>query len=283
MCIMKTDNETNAIIIKRLADLGCLAILSALLTIPTLAQVAQTNRPEAAAPAAPAWLGSGQPVAAKKVSTNDYAFLAQWLDQNAVPAQDYLIGLFKQHQVVIIGEEHNVKEHKDFVNDLVPKLYQAGVRCIGWEFSRHSRDARLQQLITAPRYDAEAVLQFAREASPDWNSKEHWDLIQAVWNLNRSLPPGSEGMRMIGLEPDIDIAQYWIVAGTKPVDSPEFQKMIDDTIRGDQAMAEYAAAGIFEKGFKGLLFMGMGHDWTQYSYPPPKSPWDGLTKSWANT
>jgi len=71
----------------------------------------------------------------RTIPDGDYAYLRVWIDRNAKPADDYFVGLFKHHDVVIFGEAHDVREHKLFIINLVPRLYrEAGVRCIGWEF-----------------------------------------------------------------------------------------------------------------------------------------------------
>ncbi|MBN2128515.1 MAG: hypothetical protein JW741_03430 [Sedimentisphaerales bacterium] len=217
----------------------------------------------------PDWLHSGEGVAAERVTQKDDPYLAQWLDRNARPAPEYVVRLFDTYQVVILGEEHNVKEHKDFVIDLIPRLYrEAHVRWIGWEFSPDSKNERLEKLVSAPKYDAEAVLQFARDCNPGWNSREHWDIIKAVWQVNHARKPDDEKMHLIGLPHDLDVARMYIVARTKPVDSPEFQEVLDENIRYDRTMAQTAAEHIVRKGHKGLLFVGLGHDWTRYQYPP---------------
>jgi len=222
----------------------------------------------------PVWLHSPETVRVQQVSPQDYPYLAQWVDGHAKPAQDYMVRLFDKYQVVILAEEHNVKEHKTFVMDLLPRLYhEAGVRCLGWEFSPYALNARLAELIDAPRYDEKAVLQFARDCSPDWNSQEHWDLIKAVWALNASLPSGAEKMRLFGLRHEYDFVKAAVTLRTKPLNSPEsraspeFQELVADAVKYDVSMAQQVQEQILEKGRKGLVFVGLGHDWTQYQYP----------------
>ena len=193
----------------------------------------------------PDWVRSNKPIRSDQITEEDYPYLLQWLDNHGQSAQEYVIRLFDQHQIVIFGEEHNVKEHKDFVIDLIPRLYyEAGVRCIGWEFSWYSQNQRLEELVNAPNYDEDAVLQLARERSPDWNSKEHWEIIKAVWRLNRSLPPESEKMRLIGLQDYVDIPRSYILLETKSMNSPEFQQMLKEHGDHDKKTAQHAAAEI---------------------------------------
>ena len=217
----------------------------------------------------PDWILSKKPIRSELIIEKDYPYLLQWLDDYSQNAQDYMVRLFDTYQVVILAEEHNVKEHKDFVIDLIPKLYhEAGVRCIGWEFSPFTKNKRLEALVSAPNYDEDAVLQFARESKPDWNSKEHWEIIKAVWKLNKSLTPDSEKMLLIGLPSAID-PEWFVTFRTKPIDSPEVRKLMkEEGTKYDISMAQQVEEHILHKGCKGLVFVGLGHDWTQYRYPP---------------
>jgi len=218
---------------------------------------------------APEWVRYGESIRASDIRREDYQYLASWLNEHAKPPQEYVIGLFDRHQVVIVGEAHNVKEHKDFVIDLIPRLYhEAGVRCIGWEFSRHTDNQRLERLVTAPDFDYQAVLDFARgQLAGEFNSKEHWDMVEAVWRLNRQLEPSQEKMRFVGLDMDVDLAQWTIIERTRAKGSAEFQHMLAKVLRRDRTMAEQVKKEIIDKDQKGLVFVGRCHDFTHYQFP----------------
>ena len=242
----------------------CVAVLFVLLSVGFTVSGAEKNKKVRV----PDWLRLGEPVRSDQVAAEDYPYLIRWLNEHSQPADEYMVRLFDTYQIVILAEEHNVKEHKDFVIDLVPKLYhEAGVRCIGWEFSPFTKNKRLEELISAPNYDEDEVLQFARESDPDWNSKEHWEIIRAVWELNRSLKPGTEKMRFVGLPNDVGTEMY-VTFETKPMDSPEVQKILsEEGPKYDTSMAQQVEKEILQKGVKGLVFVGLGHDWTHYQYP----------------
>ena len=143
----------------------CLVILYVLLFVCLTVSSAGENKKTRV----PDWLCSDKPISSNQVSQKDYPYIVRWVDEHAKSAQDYVVRLFDKHQIVIFGEEHNVKEHKDFVINLIPRLYhEAGVRCIGWEFSWYSQNEQLVELINAQTYDDNAVLQLARERSPDF-------------------------------------------------------------------------------------------------------------------
>ena len=189
----------------------------------------------------PDWVRAGEAIKAAEIPETDYPYLAAWLEKHAKPAREYLIDLFEHHQIVIFGEAHNIKEHKDFIIELIPRLYHdVGVRCVAWEFSRYGDNDRLAELVTGQEFDKDAALDFARDQTAhEWNSKEHWDIIEAVWRLNHSLAPGHEKMRLIGLNMDVDVTELFIVFKTKPRDSAEFQKMLSVVLEYDRIMAEH--------------------------------------------
>jgi hypothetical protein len=132
-------------------------------------------------------------------------------------------------------------------------------------------DAELEKLTTAPEYDPDALLNFARsQVAHEWNSKEHWDLIEAVRKLNASLPPDAERMRFVGIDKVIDWPDVYIKIRTLAKDSPEMKALNEIEQKRDVEMAENAERKILAKGIKGLLFVGRGHDETHFGGPPDK-------------
>jgi hypothetical protein len=219
---------------------------------------------------APEWVRASRPIKASEIPAKDYPYLARWLDKHGKPPQQYFVDLFASHQIVIFGEGHNVKEDKDFIIELIPRLYhEAGVRCIGWEFSSHVDDDRLEKLVASPRYDQAGALDFARDQfGHEWNSKEHWDIVKAVWQLNRSLRPSQEKMRLCGLRMSADMVELDTLLTTKPKDSPEYRRAIDVLLRYDTTMADQVEKEIIDRDRKGLVFVGRCHDFTHYEFPP---------------
>lgn len=233
-------------------------------------------------PTEPEWVASGKQVKMSDVPKSDYPYLARWVDDHAQAPEDYVIGLFKKHDVVILGENHNVREHKEFLIRLIPRLYhEAGVRCIGWEFSSYSENARLASLLQAKEFDRQAALEFARDAlDHTWNSKEHWDLIEVVWRFNQSLPTVQEPLRFVGLACDdllklqTEVARHFIKDDSgfhlRPSSSlvrgsPEFNELIN---RHDATMASSIEKEMLAKHQKGLVFVGRNHEYTHYQLAP---------------
>ena len=218
----------------------------------------------------PTWVKENRTIIGDSIPEEDYKYLSKWITDNAQDAEDYFINLFQNHDLIIYGESHNVREHKDFIIKLIPRLYfEAGVRCIGWEFTTPSSDEELKKLVTSLTFDYAAQLDFARrQGSHAWTSKEHWDIIEAVRKLNSYLPPDSEKLMLVGLDKEIDWVDLYTKLKTLPKDSPEIMKLLEIEQVRDLVMAENAERQTLAKGIKALLFVGLGHDQTHFGLPP---------------
>ena len=52
----------------------------------------------------PDWIQSEKALKVSQIPEDDYPYLVGWLDKNSNSPEDYVIDLFKRHQVVILGE-----------------------------------------------------------------------------------------------------------------------------------------------------------------------------------
>src|SRR2546423_8310457 len=60
---------------------------------------------------------------------------ADYLAAHYQSPEDYVVSKFKDHDIVFLGEHHMVKEELLFLQRLLPKIYAAGVRNLGFEMS----------------------------------------------------------------------------------------------------------------------------------------------------
>jgi len=198
--------------------------------------------------------GKAGTAASRDVSTlkeRDYALFADYLKKNGRPPIDYVVEKFKDHNLVILGEVHEIKEYCAFVSGLVEPLYhKAGVRVVAMETLNSKNNDALNRLVSAKEYDQDLVVSLFRDLGDGvWGFKEYTDIPKAVWQLNASLPPNAEKMRLIGLSIE------W--AATSITD-------IAKAAEADIHMADQAAAEILEKGKKGLVQIGYAHSFVKY-------------------
>src|SRR4249919_3417324 len=76
-------------------------------------------------------------------TVNNVSVLLDYLQKNGKAPDDYVIEKLKDHDVILLGESHALKDNLVFVGALIPKLYKAGVYNIGMEFGASEDQSRL--------------------------------------------------------------------------------------------------------------------------------------------
>ena len=187
------------------------------------------------------------------LALNDDARAAcvQWLKQSASHPNEYVTSKFADHDLVLLGETHEVKDNCEFVASLVAPLYKAGVRTLCSEFICSRNNSRLAELVTAKAYDEAAVVDMFRSGPwPTWGYQEYMDIVRAVWSFNRSLPAEAEPFRMLGI--DSDWKQIDILA-------KEPSARMKTVLAREEHMVAVIESEVFMKGRKALLHIGFAH------------------------
>ena len=197
----------------------------------------------------------------------DHKPFVEYLKSNGKPPIEYVVDKFKQHDVVILGEGHRVRETCEFVSDLIePLYYQAGIRYLAMEFLKYKNTSLANQLVTGETYDEELVLDLFRDYGEIWGYQEYMDILRAVWQVNHTLPPKAEKFIVIGLDSDWDInvlrtgRSLWRLPG-----------VIQRMIARDKFMAKVLDWKVLKKGQKALVHIGGHHDFTRYRQPIVKN------------
>lgn len=207
-----------------------------------------------------------------RVVESDIAEYVSRIDRYGVSPLDYLVRKCRQHQVVVLGEAHEVSEHLIFLAGSLPVLYKsAGVRCLGLEVCNAEDNERIERLVTAREYDRQLALEIARNQNWGiWGFKEYWDLLEAAWNLNRELPTGEKRIRVIGIDRQADFCLFykWQLGIAKDESEIEQAKVLLPVVRDrDLLMAEQVEKEIIDKGDRGIVLAGGMHAHTHYRQP----------------
>ena len=184
-----------------------------------------------------------------------------YLKANGKPPIEYVVDKFKQHDVVILGEPHQVKEVCEFVSQLIePAYHQGGVRYLAMEVFKYKNTALANQIVTGESYDEESALQLLRDCGwPEWGFQEYIDILKAVWQVNQKLPPEAEKFKVVCMESDWDGSvlrtgkSLWKLPGI-------FYRMATR----DKFMAKVLDWTVVKKGKKVLVHVGANHDFTHY-------------------
>lgn len=129
--------------------------------------------------------------------------LIQHLNTDGKPPEDYVVSKFQNHQIVLLGEIHEVRETCQFVASLIKPLDEANVKRLCIEYLPSRVNDRLHEIITAEEYDEAAVVQLFRESAwPTWGYREYMEIIRAVWQVNHDRESGTDDFLAVGIDSD---------------------------------------------------------------------------------
>lgn len=195
--------------------------------------------------------GMARPIEPQPIGEPARDACALWLRQAAVEPEAYVVSKFDRHDLVMLGETHELRQNCEFVATLVPKLYAAGVRTLCSEFIASRHNQRLARIVSDKTYDETAVVDLFRGGPwPTWGYKEYMDIVRAVWSLNQGLAAGAEPFRMVGVDSDwrqIDI----LTKGTA-----ERMKIV---LAREEHMVSVIEGETFGQRAKALLHIGFAH------------------------
>ncbi len=94
-------------------------------------------------------IGGSEPADPPPIDPVLQSKLAAWLEVEGDAPEDYVVGLFSDHDVVFLGEQHRVKHNVLLVQSLIEPLYETGVRTLATEFGRREDQALIDSLLSA--------------------------------------------------------------------------------------------------------------------------------------
>jgi len=200
-------------------------------------------------------------VRASAVDSNQINQITSWITDNAQEPVNYLVDFASRHQVTIVGESHGIVQYLDFLNEAIEDLYhKAGVRVLALECCPSDQDADVERLLTAKEFNTDLALNIARRGPwQAWGYKRHWDVLETVWRLNRSLPEGSEPMRVVGIFPPRDLISFRM---TKEGHIYRLFRALDDLpwlAMHDAYYARCVEQEAFKKWRRTLVWVGASH------------------------
>jgi hypothetical protein len=187
--------------------------------------------------------------------------LINYIKRSALSPEDYIIEKFKDYDVVLLGEQHVVKQNLLFLQSLIPELYKNGVHIIGMEFGAYENQSRLDSLVTAKTYDNKLAESLMFDYNVTWAYKEYIDMAKAAWEFNITLPENAPPFRILNLS---YIYQWEKFNGERnPFTMSEvFSKGSADFFREKVIEKE-----VLSKQERILLLVGTPHAYTKYGSP----------------
>jgi len=179
--------------------------------------------------------------------------LRAYLEANGKSPEEYIVSKFDGHDLVFLGEYHRIRHDALLVQRLIPLLYHAGVRNLGFELGCEEYQDRLDALLASEKYDDALVrwLMFQRDVS--FGYEEYLEIYRAAWEFNRTLAPGQPRFRIVHLDYRYNYQKV------RP--GMEFRDWREVWHKGqrDAHMARVLEREVLARGEKALVFCGMAH------------------------
>lgn len=187
--------------------------------------------------------------------------LAACLSNEGMAPDDYLISKFNDADIILLGEDHGVKENLDFVRNLIPKLYQKGIYLLGMEFGAYEDQEQLDSLINAPEYDEQLARELMFNYNTRWAIVEYMSIYKAAWEWNRSLPEGAKKFRVLNISYCYNWSEF---EGAR---TPENMKKVFPLGNTEDFRCSLLEREVLAFNQKILVLTGTPHAFTFYHFP----------------
>jgi len=189
--------------------------------------------------------------------------LRGYLSANYATPEEYIVGKFRDHDVVFVGEWHRIKHDVELIQTLIPLLYRNGVYTLCMEMARREDQALVDRLLTSKSYDEALAREITFRGFYAWGYQEYVDIYRAAWHLNRSLPAGARPFRVLALG---DSPDWSVLKRPEDRDNPEIMTKVWRG-GGEDAWAKVILDEVVAKGEKTLVYSGIHHAFTEYQQP----------------
>ncbi|MCK4413018.1 MAG: hypothetical protein KAY32_05705 [Candidatus Eisenbacteria sp.] len=196
------------------------------------------------------------------ISTDLQTELDAWFAEHGRPPSDYVLGLFADHDVVLLGEQHRFRHDELFVQELIPLLHAEGVNTLATEFARRADQALADSLVVSLEWNEELGREILFRQFLPWGYREYLDVFKAAWRVNRDRPAGTVPFRILGVNNALDYSHFKSEADWN---DPEVWALV----AGDQTEADWAVVVLaaVEQGEKVLAHCGIHHAFTGFRQP----------------
>lgn len=182
------------------------------------------------------------------------------MHDEAMSPDDYLVAKFRKADIVLLAEDHGVKENLDFVCNLIPKLYENNI-VLGMEFGAYEDQRRLDSLINAPKYDEQVARELMFNYNTRWAITEYMEIYRAAWKWNRSLPKDARKFRIL------NISYHYNWQKFSGVRTPENMHEVFPLGNTEDFRCGLLEREVLASGQKILVLTGTPHAFTFYHFP----------------
>ena len=92
----------------------------------------------------------------------------------------YVLAAFARHDVVLLGEFFKIRQNVQLVQDLIPRLYAAGIANLGIEYALSDDQAEIDAMLTAPAWEEARARTVTFHWLVTWGYQEYIELYRAA-------------------------------------------------------------------------------------------------------
>lgn len=180
------------------------------------------------------------------------------LDKSGKAPMEYLAGKIRTHYLVAIGEDHWIKDHPQFMCDVIRTMALDSTTNIDYlavEFGNQIDQPLANEFIASPTYRHDLVVKILQNTPDDVGNpyQEYADIFRTVWQSNQAKPTNKRTQILL-LDPEYIL---------KALDGESYTA----THTRDEAQMMLLRNRIVEKQ-RGIFYCGLGHVasqmWGQY-------------------
>lgn len=172
-----------------------------------------------------------------------------------------ILKTFQHTRILLLAEDHAVKNNLDFVRGMIPDLYENGIKNLGMEFGCQEDQYLLNQLVSSDHYNQVMARNLMFHYNVRWPYQEYMDFYQAAWEFNQTLTKGQQPFRIINLS----YAYNW--EGFDGNRTPSAAAKIFHKGNTEAFRAKVVEDLLKESSEKILILTGTVHAYTRYHYP----------------
>ena len=182
----------------------------------------------------------------------------------------FVLQKLDDYDLVMIGEQHWIKEEPAFINDLIKRCYEKdAIDFLFLEFGEFAYQKNVESFLQANEYDPQPIVEMLKNMTEiGWGYQEYFDIFKTVYEENK-VKPENERVRIILVDGPpstfyMNMDSFYDCFESSPLSiSEKWQKVtwLREGIAGrDPFMAEVIAMHLFNKsGQKGIYYAGSSH------------------------
>ena len=97
----------------------------------------------------------------------------------------------KQHDIVMIGEDHRVRCHPQFISEIIKAIHternEVSLDWLALEFGNYGDQSLADEFIDASEYRKDLVIKILQNVPNNWGwpYQEYADIFKTVWEENK--------------------------------------------------------------------------------------------------